>query len=241
MARNQLTQRQRSAHDPFPIGSFSQTSVRYLRGKLGPTNQVVNGGYGGNTFNHWFKLNLTTPGWIITAKGGNRAKHINISAYDLNRNPIQARNIFQADSVPSRNSDGEVVYPYVGHVMGAPSNFYNNFNAARIDRGDERYFALEAGDYMLCISNTRNELIDYAVGIVIEIADPIPLLLTEDFSRLLFEDTDEVSSIECDTAPGFTGAEDHEHSLTEWQTAWDREHTPDNPFPQVLVPLATRP
>ena len=94
---------------------------------------------------------------------------------------------------------------------------------------------------MLCISNTRNELIDYAVGIVIEIADPIPLLLLEDFSRILYEDTVEVSAIECDLGPGFTGATEHEHSLSEWQTAWDREHTPDNPFPQVLVPLATRP
>ena len=241
MARNQLSQRQRTAQDPFPIGSFAQTSVRYLRGKLGPTNQVVNGGYGGNTFNHWFKFNLSTPGWIITAKGGNRSKHINLSAYDLNRNPIQARNIFQADSVTSFGSDGQVVYPYVGHVMGATSDLYNNFNAARLDRGNELYFALEAGDYMLCISNTRNELIDYAIGIVIEIADPIPLILLEDFSRILFEDTDEDSAIECDLGPGFTGAEDHEHSLAEWQTAWDREHTPDNPFPQVLVPLATRP
>ena len=241
MARNQLSQRQRTAQNPFPIGSFAQTSVRYLRGKLGPTNQVVNGGYGGNTYNHWFKFTLNTPGWIITAKGGDRSKHINLSAYDLNRNPIQARNIFQEDSIATRDSDGNVAYPYAGSFMGATSDFYNTFNAARLDRGNELYFTLNPGDYMLCISNTRNELIDYAIGIVIEIADPIPLLLLEDFSRILYEDTVEVSAIQCDLGPEFTGATEHEHSLSEWQTAWDREHTPDNPFPQVLVPLATRP
>ena len=64
--------------------------------------------------------------------------------------------------------------------MGATSDFYNTFNAARNDRGNELYFTLNLAT-MLCISNTRNELIDYAVGIVIEIADAIPLLLLEDF------------------------------------------------------------
>ena len=225
MARNQLTQRQRTAQDPFPIGSFTQTSVRYLRGKLGPTNQVVQGGYGGNTFNHWFKLHLSEPGWIITAKGGDRSKYINVSAYDLNRNPIQGRNIFDADSIGTTGSEGDVVYPYVGHVMGANSDLYNNFNALRLDRGNELYFTLQTGDYMLCISNTRNELIDYAVGIVIEIAEPFPFALLEDFQKILFEDEEE-SAIQYDLGPGFTGAENHEHSLIDWRTAWDREHTP---------------
>jgi len=44
-----------------------------------------------------------------------------------------------------------------------------------------------------------------------------------------------------DVTPDYTGAEDHEHSLAEWETAWRREHQDDNPFPAILVPLTTRP
>ena len=52
MARNQLTQRQRTASNPLPVGTFNDTSIRYLTGTLGGTNQVSAGGYGGGTLNH---------------------------------------------------------------------------------------------------------------------------------------------------------------------------------------------
>ena len=61
MARNQATQRQRTAQDPLLIGTFDETALRYLQGTLGPTNQLVgradtglssNGGFGGGTYNH---------------------------------------------------------------------------------------------------------------------------------------------------------------------------------------------
>ena len=51
---------------------------------------------------------------------------------------------------------------------------------------------------------------DYSVGIVVEISDPFPVLLLEDFTRLLFEDT-EISNIVCDTTPNFTGDDAHYH------------------------------
>jgi hypothetical protein len=92
----------------------------------------------------------------------------------------------------------------------------------------------------LCVSSTRNERIEYAVAIVIEVADPTPVLLLEDYSRLLYEDTEE-SFVLMDTTPNYTGAEDHEHSLTEWKTAWRRERQDYVPFPEVLVPLTTKP
>jgi hypothetical protein len=241
MSRNQLNQRQRTANDPLPLGSFSQTSLRYLTGTLGPLSQVISGGYGGGTYNHWFKVTLSTPGWIIIAKGGPRPKYIQVSAYDLNRNPIESRGVFDANSVETVNSEGDIIHPYVGHVMSAGSDLYNVFNPARLDRGDDMYFPLGVGEYLLCISSTRNERLDYAVGIVIEVADPTPFLLLEDFSRILFEDIIAESAVLLDTTESYTGAEEHEHSLSEWQTAWNREHPIDSPFPEVFVPLTTRP
>jgi hypothetical protein len=108
MTRNQSTQRQRTAQDPLLIGSFAETSIRYLTGTLGPLNQVVgrsdtaqysNGGFGGGTYNHWFKVKLEAPAWIIITKGPPRPKYIQVSPFDLNRNPIEGRSIFDADSV----------------------------------------------------------------------------------------------------------------------------------------------
>ncbi len=33
----------------------------------------------------------------------------------------------------------------------------------------------------------------------------------------------------------------HDHSLSEWEEAWQREHQADDRFPAFLVPLATVP
>jgi hypothetical protein len=67
MSRSALSQPQRTQNNPLLIGTFSQTSLRYLTGTLGAqykpigradTNQTSNGGIGGGTFNHWFQVNL---------------------------------------------------------------------------------------------------------------------------------------------------------------------------------------
>ena len=60
MARNQVTQRQRSASDPLLLGDFDETSIRYLTGELGGKNKPITGGYGGGSLNHWFKIKLKT-------------------------------------------------------------------------------------------------------------------------------------------------------------------------------------
>ncbi len=146
-----------------------------------------------------------------------------VSAYDINRNPIQGRMIFGADSI-TIEKDGSLFNPYVGHVMAAGSDLYNNYDPRRLDKGDDMYYPLGAGEYLICVSSTRNERLDYAVGIVVEVADPTPFILLEDFSRLLFEDTAEESSVLADVTLDYTGSEDHEHSLAEWETAWRREH-----------------
>jgi hypothetical protein len=82
---------------------------------LGPKNKVVSGGYGGGTYNHWFRIDISADAWIILAKGGRNPNYINVSAYDLNLTPIEGRNPFDKDSIPE-TIDGKVYYPYVGHV-----------------------------------------------------------------------------------------------------------------------------
>ena len=239
MARvSQRPQRQRTSNDPLPLGSFSSTSIRLLTGNLGPVSRPNSGGYGGGSFNHWFKVKLETAGWIILANGSTKPKFINISAYDLNKNPIEGRAIFQADSIDQFNSEGVRQYPYLGTVQGAQSDSYHTFDARRLDRGDDRYFALPVGEYLICISSVRNEPVDYSVGVVVEISDPFPVLLLEDFTRLLFEDTD-ISNIVCDTTPNFTGDDAHDHSLTEWKSAWSRERQENEPFPEFLTAYTT--
>jgi len=99
---------------------------------------------------------------------------------------------------------------------------------------------LEAGSYLLCVSTTRNEPLDYSVGLVIEVADLNPFLLLEDYSRILYEDVDP-SSCFLDTGPNYAGNDSHSHSLSQWQFAWAVENQDYAPFPEVLVPLATTP
>lgn len=302
--RPSAQQRQRTQHDPLDLGTFSSTSLRYLKGSLGPKNQVVgrrdtnqysNGGFGGGTYNHWFKVTITVPAWIITVKGPPRPQYIQVSAYDLNKAPIEGRSIFGADTVEQDN-DGVIYHPYVGHVMGAQSDLYNNFAVKRIDRGDDRYFTLNPGSYLLCISTTRNEPLDYEVGLVVEAEDTVMELLLETggTDRFVYEnsidllntlvigpdffvnytlpsgfnaytnlvatvgsaaivtiqsgsswliDNNTVSAsqdfILLDMTENYTGQDEHQHSLSEWQEAWERDHQQDDRFPSVFVPLTT--
>lgn len=246
--RNSNSQRQRTRNSPLNLGFFSETTIRHLKGSLGPVNKPVgykdtnatsNGGIGGGAYNHWFQVELRVPAWIIIAKGAPRPKYINVSTYDLNFNPIQGRGIFDADSI-SEVIDNITYYPYVGHVMGAQSYCTNNFDPARLDQGDQRYYPLEVGSYLICISTTRNEPLEYSVGLVIETADVNPVLLLEDFTRILYEDVDPSSCL-LDTGEGYDGNDSHIHSLSEWQSAWTRENQDYVPFPEVLVSLATSP
>lgn len=198
MSRNNTSQRQRTANNPLLLGKFNQTTIRYLSGSLGPLSQVVgradtatqsNGGFGGGTYNHWFRIDLLTPAWIITAKGPPRPKYIQISAYDINKNPIQGRGIFDADSVRVNDKNG-LYFPYLDTIMSAGSNLYNTYNQYRLDKSDERYFPLEAGSYLICVSSTRNERIDYTMALVVEFpTDEIIIALEDDERAFLLKET----------------------------------------------------
>ncbi len=298
------TQRQRTRQNPLSLGTFDRTSLRYLKGKLGPVNKLIgsadtsqtsNGGFGGGTYNHWYKITLACPAWIITVKGEPRPKYIQVSAYDLNDVPIQGRGIFDDDSI-AQNNDGVIYCSYKGHVMGAQSDLYNNFAPRRLDEGDDRYFVLNEGSYLLCVSTTRNEPLDYTLGLIVEIQDVVfdLLLETGQQDRFVYENaldlgnttvigpnffvnytvpanqnayTNVIATINSgatvtlsdnstwlidnntvtasqdfivlDGTENYNGQDQHEHSLSEWQIAWARDHQQDDRFPDIFLPLAT--
>jgi hypothetical protein len=312
MSRNPaIAQANRSKANPLVLGTFNTTSLRYLKGRLGPqnkvigyrdTNQTSNGGFGGGAYNHWFQINLEKPGWIIAVKGPPRPNYIQVSAYDLNSIPIQGRGIFDEDSI-SVVDNNEIFYPYLGKVMKTQSNFYNQFVAYRLDRGDDRYYSLTAGSYLICVSTTRNEPLEYELGIVVEFSptelfisledeDQVTLWLQEtsvDYSRTINVispvTTNIVISNNVDQPNGFTdtlsqinlgftvtvlsgstwligvlpssqaqeygvlgeSSNDeeffntiHNHSLGEWQAAWESEHQDTDKFPSLFIPLTDR-
>ena len=73
-------------------------------------------------------------------------------------------------------------YPFFGHVSATNSDLYNSFNESRLDKGDDMYYPLKTGRYLICISSTRNEPLDYEVGLVIEPEDDEVFILCEDIS-----------------------------------------------------------
>jgi hypothetical protein len=303
MSRSSVSQPQRTQNNPLSLGTFSQTSLRYLKGTLGPqwkvigradTNQTSNGGIGGGTFNHWFVVTLAEPGWIILTKGPPRPKYIQVSAYDLEKNPIQGNPIFDADSVQI-DTNGLTYIPYLDTVMSAQSDLYNTYMRNRLDRGDDRYYPLSAGSYLICISSTRNETLAYELGVVIEFPVDESFFELEDVDGSVCLQETEIDAAEivgpilsnlvitvnsfsetsCEIAAGVTvtvnagvtwyigeriPAADydnykiilevgddayyntiHDHSLSEWQDAWEREHQDTDRFPELFVPLTNRP
>jgi hypothetical protein len=178
------SQRQRSQYNPLNLGTFEQTSLRLLTGSLGMRSQIVQGGYGNYTYNHWFQVTLPRPAWIICLKAGTKLStspasfpdrfqdidsRFDVGVYAQDYSPIQGRVINQE---PER---------YFGHVAGAQSDLYNTFNSTLDAKGNEMFYELEPGNYLICVSATRNEPFDYALGLVIEFSDDSEnFILTED-------------------------------------------------------------
>jgi hypothetical protein len=247
VARSQGAQRQRNQDNPLVLGSFATTSIRYLKGTLGPVNQVVgradtnqqsNGGYGGGSYNHWYQVNLQTNAWIIVVKAGSRPKYIQTTVYDLNRQPIEGRSIFQADSVSIPNKLS-TYYPYNSTAMGAQSDLYNISDIWRLDKGDERYYPLETGAYLICVSTTRNEPLPYEVGVVVEVTKKEAFIQLEDNETDLFITEDGFTFL---AEPGSDAYFDtvHDHSLSEWRESWEATHQDTDKFPEAFVPYTNR-
>jgi hypothetical protein len=168
------SQRQRSQYNPLNLGTFDQTTLRLLTGSLGMRSKLITGGYGDYTYNHWFQITLSKPAWIILVKGGtelitspasassrfnNTNNRFDFSVYAQDYSPIEGRSILQE---PER---------FFGYVAGAQSDLYNTFNPKLDSQGNEMLYELTPGNYLVCVSATRNEAFDYALGLVVEFAD----------------------------------------------------------------------
>ena len=199
-------QRNNNSRRALYLGEFEETSIRVLRGTLGPEYDLVGesqriralrnsneggGGFGGGSMNHWFRVKLASPAWIMMIKMGvameghndydaddnlttrrelgQKNDFIQLSAFDLNRAPIEGRPIFQAEAIATPQGK-RFFYPYFGTVAGAASDLYNTgaFDQYRFDKGDDMFFPLEAGEYLLVVSSTLSNKCKYAVGLVIE-------------------------------------------------------------------------
>ena len=184
MSNPSESQRQRSQFNPLNLGTFDQTTLRLLTGSLGMRSQLINGGYGNYTYNHWFQITLPKPAWIILLKAGtnlstsnassaNRFQDIDrrfdFSVYAQDYSPIEGRSVLQE---PER---------FFGYVAGAQSDLYNTFNPKLDSQGNEMFYELTPGNYLVCVSATCNEAFDYALGLVVEFADNEEnFILTED-------------------------------------------------------------
>ena len=91
---------------------------------------------------------------------------------------LDARKYFGLRVNPETNQFN--FYPFFGAVSAANADLYNNFDARRLDGGNDMYFPLPIGRYLICISSTRNEPLDYEVGLVIEPQDDEVFLICED-------------------------------------------------------------
>ena len=180
------SQRQRSQSNPLNLGTFDQTTLRLLTGSLGMRSRLIKGGYGDYTYNHWFQITLPKPAWIILVKAGtelitspasttsrfdNIDSRFDFAVYAQDFSPIEGRSVLQE---PER---------FYGYVAGAQSDLYNTFNPKLDSKGNEMFYELTPGNYLVCVSAIRNEAFDYALGLVVEFADNEEnFILTEDQS-----------------------------------------------------------
>tara|TARA_S200002703_G_scaffold21848_1_gene18467 strand:+ start:7912 stop:8763 length:852 start_codon:yes stop_codon:yes gene_type:complete len=229
-----------------------------------------NGGMGGGTYNNWFQITLAAPAWIILTKGPFKPRDLNISVYDTNQQQKVGRIIFQKERISTKivtrnfNINPESVtislpretrmsyedwekalaeeifyyYPFQDTVAAEGSDLYNTFESNRIDKGDEMFYPLPVGKYLVCISMTRNEPRPYEVGVVIETEEDVVNINCEDESIVnlgLEEDCDLLG----DTNPGFFNTF-HDHSLSQWQSAWRRDNKPNSQLPLIFYPLLNK-
>jgi hypothetical protein len=159
--------------------------------------------------------------------------------------------------------------------MSRQSDLYNTFDRLRLDRGDDRYYPLSAGSYLICVSSTRNEDDDGSVCLqeteidAPNLDSPITVDTVIPVGANAFTDTsctinsgvtltvsdgstwyigDRIPAADYDNFKIILEVGDdayydtiHDHSLSEWQNAWDREHQSDDRFPELFTPLTNRP
>ena len=305
MTNPSVSQRQRSQYNPLNLGTFEQTSLRLLTGSLGMRSQIIQGGYGNYTYNHWFQVTLAEPAWIILLKAGSNLStspvtssnvlqniddRFDVSVYAQDYSPIQGRTILEEPE------------SFFGYVAGAESDLYNTFNPKLSTKGNETFYELTPGKYLICVSATCNEAFNYSLGLVVEFPSADDnFILTEDqdtgfvlqetfdaqsegvfvvlpspitanttineisnyslnvgqinsgiFVQVNEKNSDDVplswtigpsastnnnpliNLIELDYTENWPASVPQTHSLSEWRSAWQRDHSQDDKFPSGL-------
>ncbi|QDP62748.1 MAG: hypothetical protein Tp158DCM1229571_62 [Prokaryotic dsDNA virus sp.] len=162
----------------FDLGKFNKTSLRLLQGTLQALHEVQSNGYGGGNTNHCYKLVLEESAWILVVKGGKNPTYYSVTPLDGNTVPIEARYILQSDTLDPKAFDDQISY--------ALSDTYNTFDPLRIDKNNELYLALKPGVYYLIVFNTRNEPLDYEIGVIVETKETFGFIQTEESEGELF-------------------------------------------------------
>lgn len=200
MGNNSTSQRQRSQFNPLNLGKFDRTSLRVLTGTLGMRSEIIRGGYGRDTYNHWYQVTLIDRGYILLFKAGTKPATANLAFPNssVGANPKYAADRFMI-AVYNQNTNPIIPLPihqqpeiYYGQVAAVQSETLNNSDPIyRFDNGNEMYFELEPGNYLICVSAVCNELIDFAVGLVLEFPstdEQFILLENRELAYMLQED-----------------------------------------------------
>ena len=155
-------------------------------------SQIIRGGYGNNTYNNWFQVQLTDEAWIILIKAGTKLKTSNINPLQNLRSQIDSRFEFAVYDLNQTPIEGRVIidnpFEFRGQVAATQSDLYNfpvNSKGYEINGGgDDMFFRLDPGNYLICISACMNEEFNYAVGLVIEFQTTVDeqFILTENQS-----------------------------------------------------------
>ena len=108
------------------------------------------------------------------------SKEFNLNPESLNFSlPYNDRESFR-DWTKTLSGETFNYYPYYDTVAATGSDLYNTYEAYRLDKGDEMYYPLPVGKYLICVSLTKNEPRPYEVGLVIEPKDDIVFIVCED-------------------------------------------------------------
>ena len=163
-----MTQRGRSYHDPLDLGTFSQTSIRYLQGRLGAENKgqagfrSTNDGTANAYMNVWFQVTLTKEAYLILLKENQRQRrNYNVSVYpkDLEHNQL---------SYPMKVNGTDSFYNSV--VAGYTADLYNIIDdqSSFKDKNRTSLYPLKPGTYVINISTQRWDIFKYGLYLIIE-------------------------------------------------------------------------
>jgi len=238
-----MTQRGRSYYSPLDLGTFDQTSIRYLQGRLGAENKgqagfrSTNDGTANAYMNVWFQITLTTEAYLILIKENKRQRrNYNVSVYPKNLEHNQL-------SYPMKVNGADSFYSSV--VAGYTSDLYNIIDdqSKLKDKNRTSLYPLKPGTYVINFSTQRWDVFQYGVYLIIEAPFQSGYLQLEDEPDAITSYLEQEQSFPIN--PSFFLLEETivgrmpsvreftEHSERNLRSAW-LEYNPKQSFPQEL-------